>query len=91
MAKKSAKTQRKPRFDAAGWLFWAVVFFVLVGPAIYGASRITAKDAMWLVPVAMGVVSAALGAGFVSWAVNGVIQRRVRKRRLAERKRSKKK
>jgi hypothetical protein len=45
---------------------------------------------MFLVPVAMGAVTAAIGAGLLSWAVNAVLQRRAKKRQLAARKKAKK-
>ena len=77
-------------FDAAGWLFWLIVFVALIGPAIYGCSKIVYARTSAVVPIGMGVVGAAVGAGVVSWAVNAVVQRRRKKKRLAERKKSKK-
>jgi hypothetical protein len=77
-------------FDAAGWLFWIIVFAILVGPAIYGSFKIVYDRTSRLIPFAMGVVGAAIGAGVVSWAVNAVVQRRRKKKRLAERKKIKK-
>jgi len=76
-------------FDAAGWLFWLIVFAVLAGPAIYGSWQIVFSETNRLVPIAMGIVGAAVGAGVVSWAVNGVIQYGQKKKRLAARKKSK--
>lgn len=77
-------------FDAAGWLFWIIVFAAFIGPAIYGCSKIVYSRTSVVVPIGMGVVGAAVGAGVVSWAVNAVIQRRRKKKRLAERKKGKK-
>lgn len=77
-------------FDAAGWLFWIVVFVVLIAPSIYGSWQIVEQDASPIIPISMGVVGSAVGAGVVSWAVNFVLQTRRRKQRLADRKKAKK-
>jgi hypothetical protein len=78
------------KFDAAGWLFWTVVFAVLIGPLIYLFWNVVYETTSRIVPVGMGVVGAAIGAGFISWAVNAVIQVHTRKKRLQERKKAKK-
>jgi len=77
-------------FDAAGWLFWTVVFLLALGPCLYGSWHLVYDDASRWIPLSMGFVFAALIAGFLSWAVNAVLQRRVKKRRLSERKKAKK-
>jgi len=77
-------------FDAAGWVFWLVVFGLLLGPGIYGSKQIMYEDTPWMQWVGGGVVVAALGAGIISWAVNSVVQRRRKRLRLAEKKRAKK-
>lgn len=83
--------KRSFEFDAAGWGFWVIVFFVLVGPAIYGSWHVVTERASRGIPVGMGLVGAALGAGLVSWAVNAVLQFKRKKEKLAERRKSKKK
>ncbi len=85
MAKKESFT-----FDAAGWLFWSVVFVVLVGPLTYLSWNIVYETASRIVPVGMGVVGAAIGAGFISWAVNALVQFRAKKKRVQERKKARK-
>lgn len=77
-------------FDAAGWLFWIVVFVVLLGPGIYGSKLAMYDDTPWVTWVGGGLVVAALGAGMVSWGVNSVVQRRRKRLRIAEKKRAKK-
>ena len=77
-------------FDAAGWLFWLIMLAALMGPSIYGCSKIVYARTSVVVPIGMGMVGAAVGAGVVSWAVNAVVQRWRKKKRLAERKKSKK-
>jgi len=74
----------------AGWLFWTIVFAVLVGPCIYGIWKITAEDTFSLLRVGTGIVTAAFASGVVSWAVNSVVQRHMKKKRIAERKKAKK-
>lgn len=85
MAKK-----RWLRFDAAGWFFWGVVFLVVLGPCLYGAWHLVYAEASPLAPLALGFVLAAVAAGLVSWGVNAVLQRRVKKQRQAKRKEAKK-
>ncbi len=82
--------QQSPWFDAAGWGFWGIVFGMLVGPCVFLAWKIKRTQTAWVLPIGVGLLLAALGAGFVSWAVNGVVQYRRKKQRLVERKRAKK-
>jgi len=76
-------------FDAAGWLFWTVLLAVFLGPCLWGVWQITYEDTSALVRIGMGGVSAAVGAGFVSWVVNAVLQHYRKKKRLAQRKKAK--
>ncbi len=77
-------------FDAAGWLFWFVVFVLLIAPCIWLAWQIIyATYGRWY-PIITGIVFAAVGAGVVSWAVNAVMQRKQKKERIARRKKAKK-
>jgi hypothetical protein len=80
----------KSRLDAAGWLFWIVVFLILIGPCIYGAWQIIDPDKNRLYPIGTGVVLAAIASGFVSWAVNAVLLRREKKQRIERRKKVRK-
>ena len=82
--------ERCLKFDAAGWLFWLIVFIVLVGPCIYGTWKVVYSTAPRTVPIIVGLVLAAVGAGVVSWAVNAVIQHRQKKQRIARRKKVRK-
>lgn len=83
------KNKNAERFEAAGWTFWLVVFGLLAGPCVYLAWTVTEEEALAPLRVGAGAVLAALGAGVVSWAVNSVLQRRARKRRAAQRKKTK--
>lgn len=76
--------------DAAGWVFWLIVFVLLSGPGIYAAWRIVYPETSRLVPIVVGMILAAVGAGVVSWAVNAVIQRQHKKLRIARRKKARK-
>jgi len=78
------------KIDAAGWVFWLIVFIVLAGPCVYGAWHVVYPDTPRPVPVVTGMVLAAVGAGVVSWAVNSVIQRQRKKQRIARRKKAQK-
>jgi len=87
MAKK-----KQNRFEAAGWRFWGVSFAVILGPLWYGAHAMVKEDTPFLGTVAIALISAAVGAGLITWAVNSVLQyfakkRYAEQRRLAKRKR----
>ncbi len=84
-----AKKKKNTRLDAAGWTFWLIAFGVLLGPAVWALWVVKTEEAAWFFPLAMGTVLAALGAGVVTWAVNTVIQGRLKKQRLIERKKKK--
>ena len=86
MAKKSAPK----RWDAVGWGFWLIVFCIAIGPCLYLAWKITYEGTNSSVRIAIGAVSAAVGAGVVSWLVNTVLQYRDNRRRKQERKKAKK-
>jgi hypothetical protein len=82
--------QAGSKFDAAGWLFWLIVFGILVCPSTFVAwyFRRPGKPVFFLLGI--GVLSAAVGASFVSWGVNSALQYRRKKQRLQERKKAKK-
>jgi hypothetical protein len=80
----------KSRLDAVGWLFWIAVFLVLIGPCIYGSWQITYPDKSRLYPIGTGAGLAAIASGFVSWAINAVLQRREKKQRIERRKKVRK-
>ncbi|HOD50058.1 MAG TPA: hypothetical protein PLM14_08285 [Candidatus Hydrogenedentes bacterium] len=85
MAKKKADS-----IEYIGWTFWFVVFVLIAIPAIYVSFQLVTERTTFLVPISMGGISAAVGAGLLSWAVNVVVQYRVKKRQLAARKKAKK-
>ncbi len=85
MAKKNAEP------FVAGWMFWGIIFLVLSPVAIYFCWQIVEAEESRLIPVGMGLLLAALGAGFVAWAVNAVIQWAQRQRKNDARKKAKKK
>ena len=78
------------KFDAAGWVFWLIMFILLAGPCIFGAWKIVYSTASRTVPIVTGLVLAAVGAGTVSWTVNAILQRRQKKQRIARRKKVRK-
>lgn len=77
--------------EAVGWVFWLVTSLILVGPLIYAFWQVTHDSVTRFAPVVMGTITAAIGAGFIAWPVNVAIQRRNKKQRLAQRRKSKKK
>ena len=76
--------------EYVGWKFWFVVFVVVAVPAVYASFQLVTERTTPLVPVAMGAIGAAIGAGVVSLAVNSVLQYRTRKRHLAASKKARK-
>jgi hypothetical protein len=76
--------------EYVGWKFWFVVFVVTAVPGIYVSYQLVTEQTTFLVPVSMGTIGAAIGAGVISWAVNAILQYRTKKRRLAVRKKVKK-
>ena len=76
--------------EYVGRKFWFVGFVVVAVPAVYASFQLVTERTTPLVPVAMGAIGAAIGAGVVSWAVNSVLQYRTRKRQLAARKKARK-
>lgn len=85
MAKK-----KESRFEAAGWLFWIITSVVLMPPSIWFFWSKKPEEATWLYPFGMGAVIAALAAGFITWIVNSIIQWRLKRKHLQERKNAKK-
>ena len=77
-------------FEYAGWKFWCVVFVLIAIPAIYASFQLVREDTTFLVPVSMGGITAAIGAGLVSWAINSVLQYRAKRRQLTVRKKARK-
>jgi hypothetical protein len=84
------KKNRTEGLEYVGWKFWFVIFVLIVIPGIYVSFQLVTDRALFLVPIAMGGIAAAIGAGFLSWAVNAVLQYRAKKRHLAARKKAKK-
>lgn len=77
-------------FDAAGWVFWSIVSLVLLGPALWLAWKITDPYVSRAYPIVIGAIGAIIGASFISTVVNYLVQRRRKRLRLGERKKSKK-
>ncbi len=78
------------KFDAAGWLFWLIIFVVLTGPYIFATWKMVYKETSLRVPIVTGIVFAAIGAGLISWAVNAVLQRKQKRQRIERRKKARK-
>lgn len=62
--------------EAVGWPFWSILFFILLGPAIYFSWQIKVRTASILFPITLGAIMAAVAAGVFTTAVNAVLQRR---------------
>jgi uncharacterized membrane protein (DUF485 family) len=77
-------------FDAAGWLFWTIVSAILAGPAIWLAWKVSDPYVSRGYPVSIGIIGAVVVASFVSTGVNYLVQRRKKRQRLTEKKKSKK-
>ncbi len=77
-------------FDAAGWIFWTVVSLILAGPCVWVAWRIVDPYVSKAYPITIGGIAAVILASFVSTGVNWVLQRRRKRVRVAEKKKSKK-
>lgn len=84
------KKNKTEGLEYVGWKFWFVVFVLIAVPGIYASFQLVTDRAVFLVPIAMGGVTAAIVAGVVSWVVNAVLQYRAKKRQLAARKKAKK-
>ncbi len=85
MAKPQAHKQLRPR--ETGWRFWLICFSLLVGPCVYGSWGLFYNDVTRVAPVTMGAVGAMFGAGLVSGGVNRAIRDKLRRRKMAVRKR----
>jgi len=77
-------------FDAAGWLFWITVFTLLIGPCIYLGWYIVSPDVSRWYAVGTGAVLAAISAGIISTVVNYLMQAHQKKKKLVQRKKTKK-
>ncbi|MFO7973903.1 MAG: hypothetical protein R6V12_04635 [Candidatus Hydrogenedentota bacterium] len=84
------KKNKAESLEYVGWKFWFVVFVIVAVPGSYLSFQLVREGTSFLVPIAMGGVGAAVGAGVVSWAVNAVLQYWAKRRRLAARKKVKK-
>jgi hypothetical protein len=83
-----AKKNHEP--FVAGWTFWGIACVVLAPPSIYYCWTIVEDDVSRLIPVGMGFLLAGVGAGFVAWGANGLLQWIQRRRKLEVRKTAKK-
>lgn len=78
------------RLEAAGWGFWLVTSVVLSIPCVYVSYQITQAHLSREIPLAMGVIVAAVLAAFVTYFANLFIQRANARRRAVESRQSKK-
>ncbi|MBI5091407.1 MAG: hypothetical protein HZB26_03075 [Candidatus Hydrogenedentes bacterium] len=83
-------TKKNDNTFVAGWTFWGIVFVVLSPPAIYYCMRIVDPEEEFIIPVGMGFLLAALGAGIVAWAANAALQWFQKRRKIETRKKTKK-
>ncbi len=71
-----AMSKPKRKFDSVGWGFWLIVFFVALGPCIYGLLQIGDDGVEPIVLVTFGTLAGAVVAGLLSWVVNLLLQAR---------------
>lgn len=90
MEGKVVAKKKEWKFDAAGWVFWLVLFAVLLAPSMFLGKAVVYEDTAVSTWIGFGIVIAAIGAGIISWAVNSVIQRHRKRQRIVERKKAKK-
>ena len=91
MAKANQQTSTSPRWEAAGWGFWSIVFLILLGPSIYLSFQISYEQSSMLVLVIVGFSIAAFIAGIVTFIVNAILQTRAERFRRAAQGSTKKK
>lgn len=81
------------QIEYLGWGFFAFLFLVFVGPAIYLALNYTYETATVATRVGLGVVCALVASGIIIWPINEIMNRmhlkKVAAERKAERKRKK--
>lgn len=82
--------KRSFRLEYAGWLFWLITTAILVGPTTYAAFQLVREQEGPLVPIGIGVIVAGFSGGLITWAVNAVLQRRLKERRAVARKKARK-
>ncbi len=76
--------------DVLGWVIWALVTLLLVGPSIYFIYLITYDTATTLVRIVAGIFSAAILSGFLTWFGNEIWFRLMKKKYEARRKKARK-
>ena len=81
--------ERAFRLEAAGWGFWFITTLVLAGPCIYASFQVTQAQLSREIPVAIGLIGAALLAAVVTFLANTLIQQGHARRKAAERKQAK--
>ena len=75
----------------AGWMFWGIVFLLVSPVSIYFCFRVVDPQESPVIPVGMGFLLGALGAGIIAWAVNAALQWFQQRRKIEARKKAKKK
>jgi len=79
------------KLDSAGWGVWLISFVVLVFPCVYGAFQIVDEEQPPYVPLFMGGLFAGFVSAVVTWIMNVAIQARVKRERMQERRKNRKK
>lgn len=69
-----------------GWLIWAIVSLLLVGPCIYAIYLMTYDTANTLTRIVAGIFCAAILSGFITWIGNEIWFRIKRKKHETRRK-----
>lgn len=79
------------RIEAAGWGFWIVSTIVLAIPFVYASYQVTEDHLSREIPLALGIIGAAISGAVVTFVANTIIQRNADRRKAAERKQTKSK
>lgn len=79
------------RIEAAGWGFWLVSTIVLSIPFVYAAYQVTEDHLSREIPLALGLIGAAMAGAFVTLIANTIIQRIHERKKAAARKQSRSK
>lgn len=77
------------RIEAAGWGFWLVSTIVLAIPFVYASYQVTEDHLSREIPLALGIIGAAMAGAIVTYIANTIIQRSYERRKAAERKQNK--
>ncbi len=84
-----APARTETRFEAVGWAFWTVAFFILLVPLVWGAFRLMREDTPIFAPVAIAGGAAAVLASVLALGANSALQHRAQKQRQTQKKKAK--